>query len=130
VPNLPDGGGSYMSSQTVTALHSSKEKGYNLPQWSSVQAVAWRTITAPPILISLSPATGTTGATITITGRNFGSVIGNATVTFGGVSATVTSCSPTQIQATVPAGAALGPITVAVSVSGRNGVNTLTFTKS
>jgi hypothetical protein len=121
-----DGAGGFKP--TTISAHINNSAG-NRNTFATVVAIAWRFITAPPVLISLSPASGATGATITITGRNFGSVIGNADVTFGGVAATVTSCMPTQIQCTVPAGAALGGITVAVTVAARAGINTLTFTK-
>jgi hypothetical protein len=124
---VSDGAGGYRPG-TIDAHWNSSFGNYSLS--AAVTAVAWRTITANPILISLSPTSGTTGASITISGRNFGSSIPAAVVTFGGVAATVTSCNPTQIQCTVPAGAALGAITVAITVDSRAGINTLTFTKS
>lgn len=127
VSQTGDGAGAYRPSG-LSARDNSQWATFSI--YAQVNAIAWRFITAPPVLISMSPTTGTTGASITITGRNFGSVIGNATVHFGGVVATVTSCNPTSIVATVPAGAATGPITVDITVSARAGINTLTFTKT
>ncbi|MBN1368441.1 MAG: IPT/TIG domain-containing protein [Dehalococcoidales bacterium] len=67
-----------------------------------------------PTITSFSPQSGTTGASIIITGTGFN---GATSVTFGGVSAsTITVNSDTQITATVGSGA-----TGAVSVTGPGG---------
>jgi arylsulfatase A-like enzyme len=65
---------------------------------------------AQPVLLSLSPAKGPVGATVTITGAGFS----NATsVLFGTVPATTYSIdSDTQITATVPPGAVTAPVEV------------------
>jgi hypothetical protein len=60
-------------------------------------------------ITAFSPAAGAPGATVTITGLLLGGV---ESVRFGGVEAAFTVEGETRIIATVPAGAATGPITV------------------
>jgi large repetitive protein len=55
-----------------------------------------------------SPASGTAGTDVTITGTDLGS----ASVTFNGISASITSNTATTIHATVPAGATTGSLVV------------------
>jgi hypothetical protein len=63
-----------------------------------------------PVVRSFSPQTGKVGAVITVHGGGFGDVTG---VSFGGTPATTfTVVSATQLHATLPAGAANGPIGV------------------
>ena len=52
---------------------------------------------------------GPVGTSVTISGTNF---TGATAVTFNGASASFTVTSPTAIQATVPAGATTGPLSV------------------
>lgn len=65
-----------------------------------------------PTLTSFTPATGQIGTSVTINGTNFGSAPG---VSFTGAPSTGVTVNPagTVITATVPVGAATGPITVA-----------------
>jgi IPT/TIG domain len=77
-------------------------------------------------ITSLNPTSGPVGASITITGTNFGATKGTSTVTFNGTTATtITSWSATSITATVPTGATTGNVTVVVNGAVSNGV---TFT--
>ncbi len=62
-----------------------------------------------PTITSFSPASGPAGTPVTIVGTNLSPF---TSVTFGGVTASVTSTSATQIVATVPANAVTGPIAV------------------
>ena len=62
-----------------------------------------------PFVDSFTPLSGPVGSPVTITGSNF---TGITSVRFNGVTATFTVNSPTQITATVPAGASTGPIAV------------------
>lgn len=62
-----------------------------------------------PSIVSLSPASGSAGSTVTITGRHFTGATG---VQFNGVAASYSVDSATQITATVPTGATSGPVTV------------------
>lgn len=65
--------------------------------------------TPPPVIDSIDPTEGVVGATITLTGTGF---TGATEVTFGGVIATYTVVSDTQITTTVPGGAVSGEIQV------------------
>jgi len=75
---------------------------------------------ATPSITSLSPNSGAVGASVTITGSNFGSTQGTSTVKFNGTAAT--SWSATSIVATVPTGATTGNVVVTVSGHASNGV--------
>jgi hypothetical protein len=65
--------------------------------------------TDPPHVLSFSPVSGRSGATVTISGTSFTYV---RSVTFNGVAAVFSVRSGTTIVATVPAGATTGPIRV------------------
>ena len=66
-----------------------------------------------PYVLDLSPGNGPRGSVILISGGNFTNLV---TVKFNGVSSTnATATGLTLIQATVPAGATTGPLTVTTS---------------
>src|SRR5438445_412264 len=67
------------------------------------------TVVSPPTIAGLSPTTGPVGTSVTISGTNFS---GATAVAFNGTNATFTVTSDTAIQATVPAGATTGPVSV------------------
>src|SRR5882672_4869208 len=67
------------------------------------------TVVSPPTIASFAPTSGTVGTSVTINGTSF---TGATTVAFNGVSASFTVTSDTAIQATVPAGATTGPLSV------------------
>ena len=75
-----------------------------------------------PAITSFTPATGGIGAAVTISGSGFGAGAGDNKVTFNGVPAVVTSSTATRLVATVPVGAATGPLTVTTpAASARSG---------
>lgn len=74
-----------------------------------------------PTVTGLNPTSGPVGTTVTVTGTNF---IGVTSVTFGGVSATFTVVSPTQLTATVPAGTPAGVVDVRVTTGAGTSANT------
>ena len=76
---------------------------------------------AAPSITSLSPTSAAVGASVTITGTNFGSTKGSSTVKFNGTTATVQSWSASSIVATVPNGATSGNVVVTVSGAASNG---------
>src|SRR5207302_324899 len=71
--------------------------------------VSGTTTTNPPTMTAFTPASGPTGTGVTISGTNFTLT---TAVRFNGLSASFTVSSATAIQATVPAGATTGPLTV------------------
>lgn len=78
--------------------------------------------TTNPGIVGLSPSSGPTGIYITIAGGNFGSTQGSSSVTFGGITALVTSWSNNRITATVPSDALTGSVVVTVSGVASNAV--------
>jgi hypothetical protein len=82
------------------------------------------TVTVPaPTITSFSPTSGRTGTAVTITGTAF---TGATAVRFGGVLASFTVNSATQITATVPVGAVTGKISV--TTAGGTGTSATNFT--
>ena len=77
----------------------------------------------PPATAAFSPASGAVGTKVLIRGSNF---IGTSTVSFNGVSAPFDVLNTEFISATVPAGAATGPI--AVTNAGGTNESTTGFT--
>ena len=73
-------------------------------------ATSATSFTVAPRITSFTPASGAPGTSVAINGAN---LTGATAVKFNGTSAVFTVNSPVKITATVPAGAASGPITVA-----------------
>jgi hypothetical protein len=76
-----------------------------------------------PIITSFAPASGAIGATVTITGLNFRTVLSENTVKFNSVAATVTAATATQLTVTVPSGATTGKITLEVGAQTATSTN-------
>lgn len=74
-------------------------------------------IATGPAVASIAPATLVPGATATITGQRFGATATDNAVTIGGVAATVTAASATQLTVTVPC-VRSGAAPVVVTASG------------
>src|SRR5206468_10877432 len=64
-----------------------------------------------PVIRGFTPATGTVGSTVTVTGSGF---TGASSVAFNGASAAFTVTSDTTIATTVPPAASTGKISVTV----------------
>ncbi len=75
-----------------------------------------------PTIVSITPASGAVGDTVTINGTNFKTTSSGNTVKFNGTVATVTSANSTQLLVIVPAGGTTGNITVATSDGPSNGI--------
>jgi IPT/TIG domain len=83
-------------------------------------------IVHPPIITSLSPASGPVGSSVTITGLRFGAAQGTSTVTFsnsttGTAVTNYSSWSDTSITVQVPVGAPTGTVVVIVGGMPSNG---------
>src|SRR5260370_25573869 len=76
-----------------------------------------KTIEVMPIITAYSPGTGVIGTPVTLTGAGFGDTPGTSTVTFNGISATLSSSSwsDTSITIPVPVGASNGNIVVTIN---------------
>jgi len=89
-----------------------------VPNWKDNTVSVLRNLLSIPVIISFSPKSGPTGAAgstmVIITGIGFGSTAGNNIVYFGGVRATVTAATTTQLTVTAPWGATWQPISVTV----------------
>ena len=57
-----------------------------------------------PTITSISPLFGPVGTTVTITGTNFNPTAANNSVFYGGVKASITAASATQLTITIPSG--------------------------
>ncbi len=68
-----------------------------------------------PVISSFTPATGTSGTPVVITGANFSTTLINNIVKFNGTKANVTAVSSTNLTAITPAGATTGNITVTIN---------------
>jgi hypothetical protein len=79
------------------------------------------TVIVPPTISSLSPAFGSVGTSVTISGTNLGPAQGVSTITFNGTPATPTSWNGTTILVTVPVGATTGNVVVTVNGLPSNG---------
>src|SRR5207244_3088219 len=114
----------WSASSIVTPVPSGATTGNVVVHASGVNSngVSFTVVPAPSIT-SLSPSSGPVGASLTISGANFGSTQGSSTVTFNGTLATVTSWSSTSIVASVPSGATTGAVVVHASGVNSNGVS-------
>jgi hypothetical protein len=95
---------------------------------SATNANTLFTVPVTPTITALSPNSGAIGATVVITGTNFGSSQGTSTLKFNGKTATVAAGNWTasSITTTVPAATTTGNVVVTVSgVSSATNANTL-----
>jgi hypothetical protein len=86
------------------------------------------TYTFTPGVASVAPASGPVGASVTITGSDFGAVQGSSTVTFGGLSVTPSSWSDNSISVNVPSSLGVGNVPLVVTVNGVSGNGNFTVT--
>ncbi len=96
------------------------------PYGTGTSPTVFTIISAAPRIWGFSPTSGPTGTVVTINGVNF---TGTTAVKFNGVAASsFTVIGPGQVQATVPAAATTGPITV-TTPSGTATTGAVKFTK-
>ncbi|MGC6413187.1 MAG: beta strand repeat-containing protein, partial [Bacteroidia bacterium] len=82
----------------------------------------------PPTITSIAPATAEVGDSVIISGTNFDTTSANNIVYFGGIKATVTSATSTQLTVTVPQHSSHAPISV--NVNGLSSNSSLSFSVS
>ncbi|MDQ2847322.1 MAG: alpha-amylase family glycosyl hydrolase [Actinomycetota bacterium] len=98
--------------------------GYTL---KAGQAAVWSSVApaqSTPQLGNIGPTVGHAGDVVAVTGANFGAAAG--TVTVGGSAATVKYWSSTEVDFTIPAGAAAGADQVQLTSSAGVAGNTIT----
>lgn len=82
-----------------------------------------------PIITAVAPNQGAAGTAVTLTGQHFDpSAPTKNVVKFGPVAAVVTAATATELTTTVPAGAAVGPVTVTVTTRGGTAGTAFTVT--
>jgi hypothetical protein len=81
------------------------------------------TVSNPPTVTNFTPSSGPVGTSVTVSGTNF---TGASAVRFNGVSASFTVTSASTITATVPAGAATGPISATTSAGTASSASSFT----
>ncbi|MDF1666237.1 MAG: IPT/TIG domain-containing protein [Planctomycetota bacterium] len=86
-------------------------------QGSGTGTVTPGTGTAIPVISTMTPNSGPVGTVVTLNGTGFSTTLTNNSAEIGGIPATVTNASATQLTIVVPNGATTGP--VAVSVGGQ-----------
>lgn len=69
----------------------------------------------PLSVTSFTPSVGSAGANVVVNGTGFSSIAANNEVKFNGITAEVTSSTPTSLIAKIPAGNTVGKITVRVN---------------
>lgn len=88
--------------------------------YTSTSSVVTSTIgastTSVPNITGISPSNAQSGASVTVSGKNFAS---SGTLVFADKEATVTSWSSNAIIAKVPSGLTIGKVTVSVEVNGQ-----------
>ena len=85
------------------------------------------TVTTPPTITSFSPLNGAVGTTVTVVGTNYSATAINDSMSFNGVSATISTATTTHLTALVPDTATTGPISVSV-VGGGSVTSTTNYT--
>lgn len=87
--------------------------------------VLHRAFLSTPQVGNVGPTMGHSGDVVAVTGMNFGSTPGTATV--GGVAATVDYWSPTEVDLTIPTGAAPGTDQIVLTSSGGLAANSIAY---
>src|SRR4029077_19201293 len=85
--------------------------------------IAQFTVLPTPIISSVSPSSGDVGATVQVSGSNFGDAQGTSTATLNGTPIPISMWSATSVAGTVPTGATTGNLVVSVSGVASNSVS-------
>ncbi len=83
-----------------------------------------------PTITSFTPASGSIGTSVIVTGSNFDINPTNNILSFNGTVAVVTMASATQLTVTVPSGATTGPISITVGGQKATSSQLFTFLKA
>lgn len=114
---------SWSATQIVALVPSGATTGQVIVTVNTVGSNSNPTFTVyNPVINSITPGSGGSGGTVTISGSGFGSSQGTSVVKFNGVTATPSSWSETTLSVTIPSGATSGPVTVTVGTITSAGV--------
>lgn len=106
---------------TVPLTAPSGYVGFTDSQRAATSNGIWLLVVKPAVISAVTPASVSSGATITVTGTDFGATQSSSSVRFNGANLAVLSWSDTQIVAVAPAGPAYGYIGVWKSGVASNG---------
>lgn len=81
-----------------------------------------------PVVSGFTPASGTAGTVVTVTGTNFGPSASYNLVSIGGFNVVPTTATATQLTFRIPAGIAAGNFKISVKVGGKTGTSVQDFT--
>src|SRR5690606_21293620 len=90
-------------------------------------SIGQKVLMPAPSISSVSSVAAPPGTTVTLSGNNFDPMPASIVGHFGPVQGTVISASATELQVTVPIGAAYGPLTVVNRTTGLVGQSTEPF---
>jgi hypothetical protein len=88
---------------------------YKTLNWTMTSTMDFTVVNPEPVITSFTPASGTEGTIVTITGQHFTGDISQNKISFNGAEAVITAFSPTAITAIVPVGATSGRIILTTS---------------
>lgn len=124
-------GGENTGSIPLSATEILAPNGANVPgsttvipapgQGSGTGSVTPGTGTAAPVIATISPSSGPVGTVVTLNGTGFSTTLSNNSAEIGGIPATVTNATATQLTIVVPNGATTGPVAIAVGAQGATG---------
>jgi len=112
---IPAASFTVVSSTTITAVLGNGSSGDVLVTTPNGTATRSGFSFGAPSIADVTPLSAPVGATVIITGKNFGAMTTDNIVFFGAVKATVVSATTSQLNVTVPAGATYSPVTVTVN---------------
>lgn len=110
IPNVDQS--TLMTIQPAKTGWSFTSQNVQVPSSSVAELAIFGTPPAAPQITNITPLSATAGSTVTITGDYFNDSYATNTVTFNGLSATITGGNSTTLYVTVPAGATTGNICV------------------
>jgi hypothetical protein len=112
---------------TIRAVVAAGSKGLIEISGTRGKAVSVQSFMPAPVILSLSPAAGPVGSTVTISGENFNSDPAKNVVFFGGTTAKVLTASSSVLTVSVPAGTTFRNITVLDTQTGLSGTGKKPF---
>jgi gliding motility-associated-like protein len=107
------GTGGNSSGAAVVDFNRDGKPDFAMATGSYITIIQNKNVVGPQISVNtVSPLSAPVGATVTITGNNFSTIISENEVYFGAVKATILTATATVITASVPPGATYAPVSV------------------